>query len=133
MWRAINTLTKGHSPANNNLPSELTPDVFNAHFISVVSKFLPDDQTDVSQYNCPDRLINFCSDRISQNTIFSIPPISVFEVGISISKKANKKFTGRDGISVKLLKTDLPYIAETLTYIYNLRMKKNVFPTAFQS
>ena len=87
----------------------------------------------MSQYNCPDRLINFCSDRISQNTIFSIPPISVFEVGISISKKANKKFTGRDGISVKLLKTDLPYIAETLTYIYNLRMKKNVFPTAFQS
>ena len=45
MWRAINTLTKGHSPANNNLPSELTPDVFNAHFVSVVSKFLPDDQT----------------------------------------------------------------------------------------
>ena len=35
MWRAINTLTKGHSPANNNLPSELTPDVFNAHFVSV--------------------------------------------------------------------------------------------------
>ena len=42
MWRAINTLTKGHSPANNNLPSELTPDVFNAHFVSVVYKFLPD-------------------------------------------------------------------------------------------
>ena len=79
MWRATNTLTKGHSPVNNNLPSELTPDVFNAHFVSVVSKFLPDDQTDGSQYNCPDRLLNFCSDRISQNTTFSIPPISVFE------------------------------------------------------
>ena len=84
MWRAINTLTKGHSPANNNLPSELTPDVFNAYFVSVVSKFLPDDQTDGSQYNCPNRLLNFCRDRISQNTTFSIPPISVFEVGISI-------------------------------------------------
>ena len=79
MWRAINTLTKGHSPANNNLPSELTPDVFNAHFLSVVSKFLPDDQTDGFQYNCRDRLLNFCSDRISQNTTFLIPPISVFE------------------------------------------------------
>ena len=70
MWRAINTLTKGHSPANNNLPSELTPDVFNAHFVSVVSKFLPDDQTDGSQYNYPNtsnRLLNFCRDRISQN------------------------------------------------------------------
>ena len=127
MWRAINTLTKGHSPANNNLPSELTPDVFNAHFVSVVSKFLPDDQTDGSQYNCPNRLLNFCRDRISQNTTFSIPPISVFEVGISILKLDNKKSTGCDGISVKLLKIALPYIAETLTYIYNLCIQKNVF------
>ena len=46
MWRVINILTKGHSSANNNLPSELTPDVFNAHFVSVVSKFSPDDKTD---------------------------------------------------------------------------------------
>ena len=117
MWRAINTLTKGHSPANNNLPSELTPHVFNAHLVSVVSKFLPDDQTDESQYNCPDRLLNFCSDRISQNTTFSIPPISASKVGIYISKLGNKKSTGCDGISVKLLKTALPHIAETLTYI----------------
>ena len=116
MWRAINTLTKGHSPENNNLPSELTPDVFNAHFVSVVSKFLPDDQTDESQYNCPDRLLNFCSDRISQNTTFSIPPISASKVGIYISKLGNKKSAGCDGISVKLLKTALPHIAETLTY-----------------
>ena len=73
MWRAVNTLTKGHSAANNNLPSELPSDVFNAYFVSVVSKFLPDDQTDGSQYNCPYRLINFYSDRISQNTAFSVP------------------------------------------------------------
>ena len=92
MWRAINTHTKGNSPANNNLPSELTPDVFNARFVSVVSKFLPDDQTD--GYNCSDRLLNFCNDRLFQNTTFSILPISVFEAGISISKLDNKKSTG---------------------------------------
>ena len=49
----LSTLTKGHSPANNNLPSELTPDVFNAHFVSVVSKFLPDDQTDGYSHKKP--------------------------------------------------------------------------------
>ena len=80
----------------------------------------------------PNRLLNFCRDRISQNTTFSIPPISVFEVGISILKLDNKKSTGWDGISVKLLKIALPYIAETLTYIYNLCIQKNVFPTAFK-
>ena len=108
MWRAINTLTKGHNPTNNNLPSELTPDVFNAHFVSLVSKFLPDDQTDGSQYNCPDRLLNFCRDLIFQNTTFSIPPISVSAVGISTSKLDNKKSTVCDGISVKRLKIALP-------------------------
>ena len=46
MWRAINTLNKGHSTINNNLPSELTPDVFNARFVSIVSKVLPDGYSD---------------------------------------------------------------------------------------
>ena len=38
----------------------------------------------------------------------------------------NKKSTGRDGISVKLLKMALPFLAETLTYIYNFCIEKNV-------
>ena len=109
MWRAINTFTKGHNPVNNNLPSELTPDVFNAHFVSVVSKFLPDDQTEGSQFCCPDKLLNFRSYRTSQNAKFSIPSISVFEVEISISKMDNKKSTGSGGISVKLQNIALPY------------------------
>ena len=109
MWRTINTLIKGHSPVNNNLPSELTPDVFNAYFVSVVSKFLPDDQTEGSQFCCPDKLLNFRSDRTSQNAKFSIPSISVFEVGISVSKMDNKKSTGCGCISVKLKKIALPY------------------------
>ena len=174
MWTAINTLTKGHSPVNNNLLSELKPDVFNAHFVSVVSKFLPDDQTDGFQYSCPDklwncccdrtskflqddetkgseyscpdklwnvccdrtseclpddqtegfqyscpdRLLNFCSSRTSHNATFSIPPISVFETGIYISKMDNKKSTGCDGISVKFLKIALPCHYSWNTYIY---------------
>ena len=74
------------------------------------------------------------SDRISQNTTFSIPLISVFKVAIYISQLDNKKSTACDGISVKLLKIALPHIAETLTYIYNLCIQNNVcfFPTAFK-
>ena len=47
-----------------------------------------------------------------------------------MSKMDNKKSIGCDGISVKRLKIALPYIAETLTYIYNLCIQKNVCPTA---
>ena len=34
MWRSINTLTMSHSPVNNDIPSELIPDFFNARFVS---------------------------------------------------------------------------------------------------
>ena len=44
----------------------------------------------------------------------------------------NKKPTGCDGISVKLLKITLPYVAETSTCIYKFCIEKNVFPTAFK-
>ena len=53
MWPAINTVIKFHSPVNNTPPSEITPGVFNAHIVSVVIKFLSDDQTDGSQYDDP--------------------------------------------------------------------------------
>ena len=130
MRRATNTLTKGHSPVKNNLPSELAPGVFNIDLVFVVSKC---DETEGSQYSCPDKLLNFCSDRTSQNTTFSISPVFVFGVATFVSKMDKKKSTGCDGISVKLLKIALPYIAETLKYISNLCLQKNVFPTAFTS
>ena len=85
MWTAVNTLIKGNSHVNNKpaWASQLTPEICNAHFVSVFSEFLPDDQTEGSQYICPDRLPNVGGDRTSQNNTFSIFPISVFEVGIS--------------------------------------------------
>ena len=72
--------------SSSSSSSELAPDVFNAHVVSVVSKFLPDDQTEGFQFSCPDKLLNFCSDRTSQSATFSIPPIAVFQAGVSISR-----------------------------------------------
>ena len=132
MWRAINTLTKGRSTVNNTLSSELKPDVFSALFVSVVSKFLPDGHSDGSQYSCSDKLLGFCGDRISQNNTFSIPPLYVLEVGIAISKIENKKSTGCDGISVKLLKIALPYTLGKLTFIYDLCTQKKAFSSRIQ-
>ena len=133
MWRAINTLTKGRSLVNNNLLSELTPDVFNAHIVFVVSKFLPDDQTEASQYSCSNKLLNFCSVRTSQNDTFSIPPISVSEVGICISKMDNNQ----QAVMVILLNfKKLPFLAELKhlhihMYIYNMHTKDS-FPNCIQ-
>ena len=44
----------------------------------------------------------------------------------------NKKSFGLDEISSQLLKLASPYIAGSLTYIFNLCIEQNVFPSEFQ-
>ena len=69
IWRAINKLTKDSSIINNNVPSELTPDVLNVHFVSVVSKFLPDGHSNGFLCSCS-KLLIFCHDRTSKHNTF---------------------------------------------------------------
>ena len=40
---------------------------------------------------------------------------------------------GPDNITTYLLKIALPYIAESLTYVYNLCIEQNIFPTALKN
>ena len=59
--------------------------------------------------------------------------MTVPDVDKCISTMANNKSTDRDNISPCLLKLALPYIiVEALTYIYNLSIKKKVFPTVLK-
>ena len=44
----------------------------------------------------------------------------------------NKKSSGTDEISNQLLKLASPYIAGSLTYIFNFRIEQNVCPSEFQ-
>ena len=45
-------------------------------------------------------------------------------------KQSNTK--GTDGLDGKILRLSAPFIAETLTYIYNLCIDKNTFPQVFK-
>ena len=49
-----------------------------------------------------------------------------------ISGMNNKQSAGPDEISNQLLKPASPYIAGSLTYIFNLCIEQNVFPSEFQ-
>ena len=58
---------------------------------------------------------------------FVMPYISIPELGKHISTMDNKKSSGSDGINNHLLKFSLPYIIDSLTYIFNLCIeKKNI-------
>ena len=58
----------------------------------------------------------------------ALPFMSVREVYKSLChlKQSNPK--GTDGLDGKILRLSAPFIAETLTYIYNLCIDKNTFP-----
>ena len=58
--------------------------------------------------------------------------MAVHKMGKCISGMKNKKCFGPDEISNQLLKLASPYIAGSLTYIFNLCIEQNGFPSEFQ-
>ena len=124
MWRALNVFTKGHRSTSADIPKNLTAHVFNNHFLSV-SESLIEPRTHI--YECSNPLHDFCKQKTSGQDPFVIPYLSVPELGKYISRLANIKSSGLDGISNQLLKLSLPYIIDYLTYVFNLCIEENVF------
>jgi hypothetical protein len=57
----------------------------------------------------------------------------VHEVGKYINGLKNKKSMGLDNLSSSLLKLSLPYLVESITFIYNLCISSGVFPDAWKT
>ena len=108
--------------------------MFNNHFLSLTDAILKSADTSTSSdYKIPASLKKFCKDRISSSDSFKVPPIAVHEVGAYIKKLKNKKAMGPDNINSMMLKLALPYAVEFLTYIYNLCIQQNIFPSALKA
>ena len=105
--------------------------VFIKHFLSVADKLAPVLSED-NPYIPPHTLENFCKEQSVHREPFSIPLLGVHEVGKLISKMKNKKSSGPDEISPRILKMSLPYIVSSLTYIYNLCIEQNTFPAEWK-
>ena len=82
-------------------------------------------------YECSNPLHDFCKQKASRQDPFVIPYLSVSELGKYISR-LEKKSPGLDGISEQLLKLSLPYIIDSLAYVFNLCIEKNVFPSGLK-
>jgi len=127
VWRAINEFTKSRQqPQCTNI----TPDEFNLHFHSIAKKLL--DNTHQTAPDLSQKLADFCRTKTSEHISFNVPLLSVFEVGKTISSLKNKRTSGHDGISSTVLKLALPYIVESLTYIYNLCIQQSTFPDSLK-
>ena len=84
-------------------------------------------------YICSSSLIDFCREKRGPSRAFHIPLLTVYEVGKLITGLTSKKSMGPDNIPTYLLKIAIPYVVDSLTYIYNRCIQKNIFPKIFKT
>ena len=135
IWKAINSITRKNSKTCDISASNIPPDSFNDHFLSVSTKLLHSlkESPGHDSYICSPSLIDFCREKRGPLSAFHIPLLTVYEVGKLITGLTSKKSMGPDNIPAYLLKLALPYVVESLTYIYKLCIQKNVFPKIFKT
>lgn len=127
VWRAMNAFTRSKQ-TSQCIP--LSANTLNEHFLSAANNLL---QSTVSgNPSVSDTLVQFCNKNLNPHDSFSIPYLTVFDVGKSISSLKNKRTSGHDGISSTVLKLALPYIVDSLTYVYNLCISQGKFPCSLK-
>ena len=128
LWRAMNVLNNPNK-GNKSQPINICPNTINDFFLNLTDTILSHRNIQSSKtYECPTVLKNHCKNKIPSSN-FEIPYLSVHEVGKLISNLKNSNALGPDNISIKPIKLALPYIVDHLTYIYNLCIEKNIFPS----
>ena len=132
IWRAMNAINRPSKKKSVAKEIKCSPEEINNHFINIPQKLLAEANLLEDPYQIPSQLIKFCGDRLTNDTVFQVPYITIPEVGQFITKMKNKKSMGSDNIPAFLLKLALPFIAEPLTYIYNLCIDQNIFPAVLK-
>ena len=127
--RALNTFTKGTNSRQKRIPHHFTADAFNDYFLSIAETLAKSQDSPDSNkhYSCSKRLVDLCHQKTKGTDPFTIPLMAVHEMGKYISGMNNKKSSAPDEISNQMLKLASPYIAGSLTYIFNLCIEQNVF------
>ena len=133
LWRAMNNITK-KSRRSNSEQVTISPDEFNTHFLSIADSVL-NSHVKPAPNSKPDHslLEQFCKERLPPSDSCKIPNIAIHEVGRYIEDLKNKKTMGPDNLNTFIVKLSLPYIVESLTFIYNRCIKTNTFPDAWKT
>ena len=129
VWSAINQLTNRSQPKNAGVPDEVSAEDLNIHFTSVADQVI---QNDCSASNNLRLLREFCTSKGIMSGL-THPPISVIDVYYTLIHLKQTGTRDLEGLDSKILKLSAPIIADTLTYIYNLCIRKSCFPKVFKT
>ena len=75
-----------------------------------------------------EKLVEFTDRKISDDTKFIIPPVTINELCQDILNLDINKSTGTDNISPRIIKLCAPFISSPLTYIFNRIIDSGNFP-----
>ncbi|CAG2234399.1 ECM29 [Mytilus edulis] len=141
LWKCIHSL----NPSNPSKPHELittgdhkTTDhkeianTFNNYFTSCVEKLRHSRAPINSNFNT---LTNYVQMKFlkKRHNKFIIPPVKVSELFAEITKLDVKTSSGSDNIGPKILKLSAPFIASSLTYIFNRMIDTGIYPSVLKN
>ena len=131
IWKAIKSLTNTNT---SNKQPNICPDVFNHYFTNVATNLINSRPSllDDSFKSCLNNIDNFVASRLGVNQSFDLPFMSTIDVISYLKLMKSKKSTGLDNINCRLMKMSAPYIADSLTYVYNLFIHTAIIPDAFK-
>jgi len=92
---ALNTFTRGTNSRQKQIPHHFTADAFNDYVLSIAETLVKSqDSLDSNKhYSCSKRLVDYCQQKTMGTDPFTIPLITVHEMGKYISGMNNKKST----------------------------------------
>jgi hypothetical protein len=128
MWKAIDCATNNKVAKRPTPITALNPTQLNIHFNTVPKKTV---LTDNTAQNDLTALKNFCRKKEIHHTVdipLLIPLLTVSEVYEYLRKLKPSNTRGLDNIDSKILKLSAPFIADSLTFIYNQCISKKYFP-----
>ena len=141
LWKHLHTVsgTDNHTSikiiSDCNKKEILEPkgiaDVFNAYFTNITDNLNIDQNIDNSS-SCFNKLGDFISGHVPDDVYFSIPLMSYDFVCLQLKALDESKATGLDTISAKFLKMSSHAISLPLCHIFNLSIKKCIFPSSFK-
>ncbi|XP_071133053.1 uncharacterized protein [Mytilus edulis] len=141
LWKCLHSL----NPSNPSKPHELittgdhkTTDhkeianTFNNYFTSCVEKLRHSRAPSNSNFNTLTNYVQMKFLKKSHNK-FIIPPVKVSELFAEITKLDVKTSSGSDNIGPKILKLSAPFIASSLTYIFNRMIDTGIYPSVLKN
>ena len=125
--KALNLLTRKHV-SKSQLLTNISPNNLNNHFSTIAEKIILNDK---SKKNDLGHLKKYIDSKDFKSS-FMLGPLSTLDVSKSLWALRQSCTPDLDGLDGRILKLACPVIIETLTFLYNLCIDKNCFPSKFK-